>query len=56
MSDWKAICRVDNIPVLGARRVERPQAEHYYCGTKKDCRKTAMLALATARFEKPKVR
>ena len=25
MSDWKAICRVDDIPVLGARRVERPQ-------------------------------
>lgn len=25
MSDWKAICHVDDIPVLGARRVERPQ-------------------------------
>lgn len=25
MSGWKAICRVDDIPVLGARRVERPQ-------------------------------
>ena len=25
MSDWKPICRVDDIPVLGARRVERPQ-------------------------------
>ena len=25
MSDWKAICRVDDIPALGARRVERPQ-------------------------------
>ena len=25
MSDWKAICRVDDIPTLGARRVERPQ-------------------------------
>ena len=24
MSDWKPICRVDDIPVLGARRVERP--------------------------------
>ena len=23
MSDWKPICRVDDIPVLGARRVER---------------------------------
>ena len=23
MGDWKAICRVDDIPVLGARRVER---------------------------------
>ncbi len=23
MSEWKAICRVDDIPVLGARRVER---------------------------------
>ncbi len=25
MSDWKPICRVDDIPVLGARRVERPR-------------------------------
>lgn len=25
MSDWKPICRVDDIPTLGARRVERPQ-------------------------------
>jgi len=25
MSDWKAICRVDDIPVLGSRRVARPQ-------------------------------
>ncbi len=25
MSDWKAICRVDDIPRLGARRVNRPQ-------------------------------
>ena len=25
MSDWKSICRVDDIPVLGARRVERAQ-------------------------------
>ncbi len=25
MSEWKAICRVDDIPVLGARRVARPQ-------------------------------
>lgn len=24
MNDWKAICRVDDIPVLGARRVQRP--------------------------------
>src|SRR3954466_1915650 len=24
MTDWKAICRVDDIPVLGARRVARP--------------------------------
>ena len=24
MSDWKTICRVDDIPVLGARRVRRP--------------------------------
>ncbi|MDA7415061.1 nitrite reductase small subunit NirD [Xenophilus arseniciresistens] len=24
MSDWKAICRIDDIPVLGARRVARP--------------------------------
>jgi nitrite reductase (NADH) small subunit len=25
MSDWKTICRVEDIPVLGARRVARPQ-------------------------------
>ena len=25
MSTWKNICKVDDIPVLGARRVERPQ-------------------------------
>ena len=25
MSEWKAICRVDDIPVLGSRRVARPQ-------------------------------
>ena len=25
MSEWKVICRVDDIPVLGARRVARPQ-------------------------------
>jgi nitrite reductase (NADH) small subunit len=25
MNDWKPICRVDDIPVLGARRVTRPQ-------------------------------
>ena len=24
MSDWKVICRIDDIPVLGARRVRRP--------------------------------
>ena len=24
MNDWTAICRVDDIPVLGARRVRRP--------------------------------
>jgi nitrite reductase (NADH) small subunit len=24
MSDWKTICRIDDIPVLGARRVRRP--------------------------------
>ena len=24
MDDWKPICRVDDIPVLGARRVRRP--------------------------------
>ena len=24
MSDWKLICRVDDIPVLGSRRVGRP--------------------------------
>jgi nitrite reductase (NADH) small subunit len=26
MSDWKPICRVDDIPVLGARRVQRTNA------------------------------
>jgi len=26
MSDWKPICRVDDIPVLGARRVQRASA------------------------------
>ena len=25
MSEWKVICRIDDIPVLGARRVERAQ-------------------------------
>ncbi|MFZ5566312.1 MAG: nitrite reductase small subunit NirD [Pseudomonadota bacterium] len=25
MSEWKPICRVDDIPVLGSRRVMRPQ-------------------------------
>ena len=25
MSEWKVICRVDDIPVLGARRVARPK-------------------------------
>jgi nitrite reductase (NADH) small subunit len=25
MSDWTVICRVDDIPVLGSRRVARPQ-------------------------------
>ncbi|GKT01728.1 nitrite reductase small subunit NirD [Acidovorax sp. SUPP3434] len=25
MSDWKYICRVEDIPVLGSRRVARPQ-------------------------------
>ena len=25
MTDWKAICRVDDIPRLGARRVNRPR-------------------------------
>ena len=25
MSDWKTICRVEDIPVLGSRRVARPQ-------------------------------
>ena len=25
MTDWKAICRIDDIPRLGARRVARPQ-------------------------------
>ena len=24
MNDWKALCRLDDIPVLGARRVRRP--------------------------------
>ncbi|SCX62287.1 nitrite reductase small subunit NirD [Variovorax sp. EL159] len=24
MSEWKVICRIDDIPVLGARRVARP--------------------------------
>ena len=24
MTEWKAICRVDDIPVLGSRRVARP--------------------------------
>ncbi|MFD0666524.1 nitrite reductase small subunit NirD [Ramlibacter sp. MAHUQ-53] len=24
-NDWKLICRVEDIPVLGARRVQRPQ-------------------------------
>jgi nitrite reductase (NADH) small subunit len=24
MTEWKAICRIDDIPVLGARRVRRP--------------------------------
>ena len=24
MDDWKIICRIDDIPVLGARRVRRP--------------------------------
>ena len=24
MSEWKTICRIDDIPVLGARRVRRP--------------------------------
>ena len=23
MSDWKAICKVEDIPVLGARRLQR---------------------------------
>lgn len=26
MADWKAICRLEDIPVLGARRVARPGA------------------------------
>ena len=26
MSDWKTICRVEDIPMLGARRVARPGA------------------------------
>ena len=25
MSEWKSICRIDDIPVLGSRRVERAQ-------------------------------
>jgi nitrite reductase (NADH) small subunit len=25
MGDWNLVCRVEDIPVLGARRVERPQ-------------------------------
>jgi nitrite reductase (NADH) small subunit len=25
MSDWKPLCRLDDIPVLGARRVARPR-------------------------------
>jgi nitrite reductase (NADH) small subunit len=25
MSEWKPVCRVDDIPVLGSRRVMRPQ-------------------------------
>ncbi len=25
MSDWKAVCRVDDIPLRGARRVARPR-------------------------------
>jgi nitrite reductase (NADH) small subunit len=25
MGDWQLVCRVDDIPVLGARRVARPQ-------------------------------
>jgi nitrite reductase (NADH) small subunit len=25
MNDWQVICRVEDIPVLGARRVERPR-------------------------------
>ena len=25
MSEWRTVCRVDDIPVLGARRVARPQ-------------------------------
>src|SRR5258708_7380444 len=25
MSQWKSICKVDDIPVLGARRIERAQ-------------------------------
>jgi nitrite reductase (NADH) small subunit len=25
MNDWKVICRVDDIPVLGSRRVARPR-------------------------------
>ena len=26
MSDWKVICRVEDIPVLGSRRIVRPDA------------------------------
>jgi nitrite reductase (NADH) small subunit len=25
MNEWKAICRIDDIPVLGSRRVTRPE-------------------------------
>ena len=28
MSDWKTVCRVDDIPVLGSRRVQRPLGPH----------------------------
>src|SRR5471030_2811035 len=27
MDDWKLICRIDDIPVLGARRVRRPAGD-----------------------------